>query len=156
MNETKSARKDTWTPASVSRRALLVLGAGVATCACSAGSGAPPDPIGDVASVNVSALPIGSLEPVGTLPVCIARDAHGVYAMTLTCTHAGCNIAQQGAVSPRGVSCGCHGSQFSTNGDVLRGPAAEPLSHFAVTKDTAGNLTIHGGQIVAADARLLV
>src|SRR5260370_8383458 len=147
MNGAKSAREDTWPSASVSCRALLVLGASVATCACSPGSGPQPDPIGDVASVNVTGLPIGSLEPVGTLPVCIARDAHGVYAMTLTCTHAGCNIAQQGAVSPRGVSCGCHGSQFSTNGDVLRGPAAEPLSHFPVTNDPAGTLTTHPGPL---------
>jgi len=65
-------------------------------------------------------------------------------------------MAQWGEVSPQAVFCGCHGSQFSTNGDVLRGPAAEPLAHFAVTEDTIGNLTIHGGQIVAANARLSV
>jgi len=56
----------------------------------------------------------------------------------------------------QGVFSACHGSQFSPNGDVLRGPAAAPLAHFAVSEDRAGNLAIQGGQIVAADVRLAV
>ena len=88
--------------------------------------------------------------------MCIGRDSGGVYAMTLTCTHAGCDIGQTGSVGPQGLFCGCHGSEFDANGSVVRGPASRPLDHFAVTADSAGNLTIHGGQTVSAGTRLAV
>lgn len=99
---------------------------------------------------------MGSLRAVSNEPVCIGRDANGVYAMTLTCTHAGCDIGTEGSVSPQGLFCGCHGSAFDANGAVVRGPATQPLDHFAVTVDSSGDLTIHGGQTVAASQRLSV
>jgi cytochrome b6-f complex iron-sulfur subunit len=120
---------------------------------CSASS-VEPAPIGEVAAVNASALANPSLEPVGILPVCIGRDGKGIYAMTLTCTHMGCNIGTQGTVSPLGLHCGCHGSRYDPNGNVTAGPAPAPLEHFAVTADATGNLTIRGARIVNADARL--
>jgi Rieske Fe-S protein len=110
--------------------------------------------VGDVSAGNVADLPIGSLRVVGSEPVCIARDAGGVYAMTLTCTHAGCDMGEEGTVSPEGLVCGCHGSEFDANGNVVRGPAVLPLDHFAVTTDVSGNLTIHGAEIVSASERL--
>jgi Rieske Fe-S protein len=76
--------------------------------------------------------------------------------MTLTCTHTGCDMGTNGSVSPQGLFCGCHGSEFDANGNVLHGPARYPLDHFAVTVDETGNLTIHGDQVVAATERLTV
>jgi Rieske Fe-S protein len=76
--------------------------------------------------------------------------------MTLTCTHAGCDIGQTGSVSPQGLVCACHGSTFDANGNVRGGPAPAPLDHFAVTVDGSGNLTIHGGEVVAQSQRLTV
>jgi hypothetical protein len=38
----------------------------------------------------------------------------------------------------------------------VRGPATQPLDHFAVTVDSGGALTVHGGQIVGASQRLTV
>src|SRR5260221_14326830 len=140
------------------RRFLALAGSAAATGACSSSAPAPPASIGDVQTVNVSALAPGSLEPVGTTPVCIGRDASGVYAMTLTCTHMGCNIGQSpgGMVSAQGLVCGCHGSRFDANGNVTNGPASQPLTHFNVTVDANGVLTIHGGQTVDAHQRLNV
>jgi Rieske Fe-S protein len=112
--------------------------------------------VGDVEAGEVSQVAIGSLTVVGTEPVCIGRDAAGVYAMTLTCTHAGCDIGQRGTVSAQGLICGCHGSEFDANGNVTRGPATKPLDHFDVSVDASGHLTIHGDQIVAAGQRLMV
>jgi len=137
------------------RRFLVVVGSAAAAGACSAPAVSPAQ-VGDVPAGTVSQLPIGSLEVVGAEPLCIGRDAGGVYAMTLTCTHAGCDMGVFGAVSPQGIFCDCHGSEFDANGNVVRGPAYQPLDHFDVTVDAAGNLTVHGGQIVGANQRLAV
>ena len=141
------------------RRRFLVLagvGAGAAGIACGPGNGVQPASVGDVTAGNVSGLPVGSLRVVSGQPVCIGRDSGGVYAMTLTCTHAGCDIGATGDVSPAGLLCGCHGSRFDANGNVLSGPAPSPLEHFAVSVDKAGDLTIHGGQVVDSGQRLAV
>jgi nitrite reductase/ring-hydroxylating ferredoxin subunit len=128
------------------------LGGGVGGCSSAVG----PAAVGDVPAGNASGLAVGSLTPVGGQPVCIGRDAGGAYAMTLTCTHAGCDMAQNGSVSGQGIFCACHGSEFDANGDVVRGPASQPLDHFAVTMDASGDLTIHGGEIVNAGQRLKI
>ena len=142
-------------PALTRRRFLALAGSAVAVTGCSAANVGPAQ-VGDVPAGTLASLGTGSLRPVDGLPVCIGRDDQGVYAMTLTCTHEGCDIGQQGTVSPQGLACDCHGSQFDANGGVVRGPATQPLDHFAVTADPTGNLTIHGGQIVGASQRLAV
>jgi Rieske Fe-S protein len=55
-----------------------------------------------------------------------SQDAFTV--LTATCTHEGCTIT--GFASPRFV-CPCHGSQFTTIGEVAGGPASRPLRAFA-------------------------
>ena len=128
-------------------------GAGVTACS-SAGVG--PASIGDLPAGNVSDLPLDTLRAVGSSPVAIGRDDQGVYAMTLTCSHEGCNMASDGSVSFNGVYCSCHGSRFTNNGSVVSGPAPDPLQHFAVELDSAGELTIHGGQNVSSSTRTQV
>lgn len=127
---------------------------GVAATACSSGVG--PAMVGDVSAGNVANLPVGALRPLSSVPACIGRDSGGVYAMTLTCTHAGCDMGSQGRVSSAGIFCGCHGSRFDVNGNVVSGPATQALDHFAVTVDAGGELTVHGGESVGADQRLKV
>jgi Rieske Fe-S protein len=130
----------------------------IACTGCSGGSGGfgAPESFGTVAAGAVSALSVGSLKIVTGQPVCIGRDSSGVYAMTLTCTHAGCDMASDGTVSSTGLFCNCHGSGFDVNGNVTRGPADSPLQHYAVTADSSENLSIHGDQPVTASARLVV
>lgn len=137
------------------RRFLALAGSAVAVNGCSAAVVGPAQ-VGDVPAGRLASLGMGSLRSVDGLPVCIGRDGEGVYAMTLTCTHGGCDIGQQGTVSPQGLACNCHGSQFDANGGVVRGPATQGLDHFAVTADASGNLTIHGGEVVGAGQRLTV
>ncbi len=140
----------------VGRRCFLaVVGSAVAAGGC--GSAAvQPAAVGDVPAGNLSTVPVGTLRVVDGQPLCIGRDSGGVYAMTLTCTHAGCDIGQTGSVSYEGLMCGCHGARFDRDGAVVSGPAPSPLDHFAVSVDMGGNLTVHGGQIVNADQRLSV
>jgi nitrite reductase/ring-hydroxylating ferredoxin subunit len=139
----------------LTRRKFLVVVGATATGACSAAAVSPAQ-VGDVQAGAVSQLAVGSLQLVGSEPVCIGHDAAGVYAMTLTCTHAGCDIGQAGTVTPQGLVCGCHGSEFDVDGNVTRGPATQPLAHFAVTVDASGNLTVHGDEVVDASQRLTV
>lgn len=137
------------------RRFLMVVsGAAVANAlGCSDPGGVGPEPIGDVPAGNVRDLAEGSLRSVGSTPVAIGRDSNGVYAMTLTCTHEGCNMATDGTVAMQGIRCSCHGARFSANGDVRGGPAPDPLVHFAVEIDAAGEIMIRGEQRVDAEVR---
>jgi Rieske Fe-S protein len=115
-----------------------------------------PETFGRVAAGNVSDLPVGTLRAVEGAPVYIGRDAHGLYAMTTTCPHAGCDMSTDGSVSANGVVCDCHGSRFDANGAVVRGPATTPLVHFAVTVDGTGIVTIEGRAQVSAGVRTSV
>lgn len=54
------------------------------------------------------------------------KDDQGkVYLVKPACTHMGCNVSFNNAESS--WDCPCHGSRFSYKGDVLEGPAFEPL-----------------------------
>jgi len=48
-------------------------------------------------------------------------------AMTAVCTHEQCTVNEFGNST---FQCPCHGSQFSTTGSVVRGPASQPLRRF--------------------------
>jgi Rieske Fe-S protein len=129
---------------------LAVAAANVAACGPTAG----PESVGDVGAGNVSGLAVGSVVALQGVAACIARDGRGVYAMTLTCTHQGCDMGTTGSVSASAIECGCHGSVFDANGNVLRGPAQTALTHYAVSMDAQGNLTVHGGTTVDSSTRL--
>jgi nitrite reductase/ring-hydroxylating ferredoxin subunit len=138
---------------SSSRRGfLVVLAQGGALCgaAClgvGCGAGGPID------AGNIKDLPAGTLRAVPGESAAIGRDAKGVYAMTLICPHAACDMENSGSVSAAEVTCSCHGSVFDPNGAVLQGPANSPLEHYAVTIDATGQITIHADQTVDASTR---
>lgn len=55
----------------------------------------------------------------------------GVYsALSLTCTHLGCTVKEEG----EGFTCPCHGSRYDPDGQVLQGPAKQPLHPLRVKK----------------------
>lgn len=64
-------------------------------------------------------------------PVALYRDAAGVWAVSTICTHLGCIVKEKAG----GFGCPCHGSEFATDGTVVRGPAPAPLPWLAVKKD---------------------
>jgi cytochrome b6-f complex iron-sulfur subunit len=140
----------------VTRRSLLVFGSGV-VCAHALGCGGPTGSGSDVPTTlsagSASALRAGTLQSVAGYAVAIARDSAGVYALSLVCTHQGCAMTNNASAS--GIVCGCHGSVFDAQGNVLRGPALQALPHFAVTADASGQLTVHTDQMVAPSTRLI-
>jgi glycine/D-amino acid oxidase-like deaminating enzyme/nitrite reductase/ring-hydroxylating ferredoxin subunit len=59
------------------------------------------------------------------------RDDDGrLHAVSPICTHLGCHVAWNGA--EKSWDCPCHGSRFNVDGNVLDGPAADPLEHIEV------------------------
>ena len=137
----------------IGRRKLLVIGIGAgAAIACGPDTGVTLPKTIDAG--NESDLPVGTLRAIPDKSVAIGRDSSGIYAMSLICTHAGCDMSIDGAVSAGSVQCFCHGSVFDSQGNVIRGPARDPLQHLVVTKDASGALTIHGDEAADATARL--
>jgi cytochrome b6-f complex iron-sulfur subunit len=61
--------------------------------------------------------------------VALFRDAGGVYAVSTLCTHLGCIVKRH----PEGFECPCHGSRFTTDGVVTKGPAPQALPWHKVT-----------------------
>lgn len=112
-----------------------------------------PEPFGDVLAGNIADIPENTLRPVEGAPAIIGRDTRGLYAMTSTCTHAGCDMIADGRVSADGVVCGCHDSRFDRNGTVKSGPARSPLQHFAVSVDSTGAVVVHGAEPVSGSQR---
>jgi cytochrome b6-f complex iron-sulfur subunit len=67
-----------------------------------------------------------ALVSAGSAGFLVARTGQTTFsAVTAVCTHEGCTVSQfTGSV----YQCPCHGSQFTTSGAVVRGPAAAALS----------------------------
>jgi Rieske Fe-S protein len=56
----------------------------------------------------------------------VYRDSSGVvHEMSAVCPHLGC-VVHWNAVE-KTWDCPCHGSRFSSDGEVVQGPAVKPL-----------------------------
>lgn len=61
----------------------------------------------------------------------VANLGGGFISLTSVCTHSGCD--RNWSYSNEEFSCSCHGSKFSTAGQVLQGPALQPLTPFSTS-----------------------
>ena len=141
-----------------SRRAVLAAaGVGLAApllAACGGGStpagpttthgttaGGDPGTAGG-ALVALADVPVGSGVVVETAAgdsvVVVQPEAGTVHAFSAVCTHEGCLVAMDGAE----MACPCHGSRFTSGGQVANGPAARPLPAVAVA--------VRDGEVVLA------
>ena len=82
--------------------------------------------------------------PNGTLvrpdiPAVIYQIEGNYQAVSLICTHLGCTLEENG----EGFSCPCHGSNFSPDGQVLKGPAVDDLPSLEVEITENGELVVH-------------
>jgi glycine/D-amino acid oxidase-like deaminating enzyme/nitrite reductase/ring-hydroxylating ferredoxin subunit len=74
----------------------------------------------------------------GGRKVAAYRDGDGqLHAVSATCTHLGCELRFNAAETS--WDCPCHGSRFGVDGEVLEGPAVDPLERRAldVSEDAA-------------------
>ena len=61
----------------------------------------------------------------------VVRQGAGFIALDLACTHLGCTVT----ASENGFACPCHGSRFSSSGQVLAGPASSSLRRLAIERE---------------------
>ena len=66
-----------------------------------------------------------------------AAGVKGISAISLSCTHNGVTVMQQGT----GWICPAHGSQFGLNGKLIKGPARSALQRYPIAA-TATSVTI--------------
>jgi cytochrome b6-f complex iron-sulfur subunit len=85
--------------------------------------------------------------------VLVRRDAGGIFAMSLVCTHLGCitRVEEDGS-----FTCPCHGSRFDAEGGVVQGPAPSPLRYLQVSMAPSGDLMVDAERIVTAGERFQV
>ncbi len=81
--------------------------------------------------------------------VAVFRTQEGVHAVSLVCTHLGCIVKPSAA----GFDCPCHGSRYSSDGSVIKGPAPRALPWLKVT-NTAGLWVVDEGETVPAGTKV--
>lgn len=64
------------------------------------------------------------------IPAMVNNNFGEFIAISLTCTHLGCTVEETGD----GFLCPCHGSRYNKDGQVLQGPAKQPLRPLRVEK----------------------
>ena len=136
-----------------SRRFFLeMIGAGAAAAAlaaCTNGASLPPATTAacgantciDLTDAANSAL----TQPGGVLSFDAANDTimvvrvsdTEVLAISAVCTHSGCIVDWND--SAQRIDCNCHGSEFGTDGHVIRGPANRPLKVYTASLSSDGN-----------------
>ena len=66
----------------------------------------------------------------------VVRDSTRLYVILAKCTHLGCTVAWNGTSGQ--VECPCHGARYNLHGEVLNGPAREPLTVVSLTVEAHG------------------
>jgi len=61
--------------------------------------------------------------------VTVVRVGDRLLSFDDACPHRACSLAEDGDLRGNVLTCACHGSQFDvTSGEVLQGPAKDPLT----------------------------
>ena len=95
-------------------------------------------------TIDLSSPEFSDLETVGGFDykddIIIIRTGERVYvALSKICTHQGCTVAYDPASG--NLPCPCHGSLYDISGQVINGPAPDPLKKYS-TKLVGNTLTI--------------
>jgi Rieske Fe-S protein len=88
-------------------------------------------------AIAAADVPVGGGIVVESVKAVITQPTDGDYkAFSAVCTHQGCLVDQ---VTDGRITCPCHGSAFDiSTGDVVQGPATQPLPEMSVTVDDSG------------------
>ena len=124
---------------------------GLSACALAAGGAAAVS--GDFLRPRVlfeppTSFPVGPPEAIGIGSVLdfpehrtfVIRMADGFRALSSVCTHLGCITRYQ--PDRNIIACPCHGSRFALDGEVLAGPAPQPLHWLEMALSEKGEITV--------------
>jgi Rieske Fe-S protein len=136
--------EDSLSPGEVSRRGFLLLAASALTAGCestashtgAAGSGGAGHVVDAGPAAQVGAGVSKAHENQGFFLT--HRDGK-VVAISSYCTHRRCQLEPQANGS---FHCPCHGSDFSSTGKVIHGPATRDLPVFPCTVDGRGHVMV--------------
>jgi len=81
-----------------------------------------------IVKIPLSEVPVGESKKIrykGNTYIVVRTDSR-VVALSASCTHLGCLINWDG--DAKEIICPCHAARFDLNGNVLGGPAPEPLA----------------------------
>ena len=81
----------------------------------------------------------------------IFRDADGVFAVSMVCTHLGCIVKTEAD----GFHCPCHGSRFALDGAVVKGPAPQALAWLGVARVGPGTYVVDEGKPVPPGTKVV-
>jgi len=82
---------------------------------------------------------------VGDRLIGVSRVNGELLAFSDICTHRQCNLTSGGEISGTTIECECHGSTFDmTTGEVVEGPAEDPIETFAVREEN-GEIQLSAG-----------
>ena len=154
--------RDNLTHEKVSRRDFLTTSAIVASISAFAMSivgllkfpmpGLFPDVSNIYKIGKVEDFSVDSSKVISERNVMISRDAEGIYAISLVCTHLGCIVAP----GESGFKCPCHGSVFDPVGNVIGGPAPKGLNWLNVSLSPTGKLLVDASKNVPAGTKFAV
>jgi Rieske Fe-S protein len=141
--EAKSGRRSFLT-----RVGHVVLGA----CGLTAAAGALRLAVPDFGDGQNQRIPLGSfadfkmntLTWVRKKDLFVMRDEAGVGVFSAKCTHLGCTVQR----TAEGFLCPCHGALYDALGQVVKGPARDPLPWFRVWIESDGRFFADPSQIL--------
>ena len=117
-------------------------GSSLPTAAVSSCSNGQCIDLGDSANKDLTSLGGAMLVDTTSDTIMVVRVSDTqIVALSAICTHAGCSMDYLPA--ERLLNCACHGSQFSTDGAVTRGPARRELRVYRAT--LANNMIVING-----------
>ncbi len=97
-------------------------------------------PAKKVIDVGSTALyPMGTRTVLPDIPAVLVSSDTGFTALSLVCTHLGCTVESTGD----GFRCPCHGSRYSEQGQVERGPARQNLRQLQVEINPDNHVLVH-------------
>ncbi len=93
--------------------------------------------------IPLGELPVGASKQItyAGAPALVMRSQDGVLALSLVCTHLGCQVKWDPA--QRVFHCPCHDGKFDEFGDVIAGPPPLPLERLMV-KSMPDRLVVGG------------
>jgi cytochrome b6-f complex iron-sulfur subunit len=127
----------------LNRRQFLILTAGLAAGGCQSVSSGSPSTTS--ASKTINAGPVSDYAADGVYTryrekgFFIVRHGDKLFAISSFCTHRKCKLTPE---ADRSFYCQCHGSTFTPEGHVTKGPARRDLPVFSTSTDEKGQLLV--------------